>query len=249
MKKIIALVIMLTLVLSCAAFADTLKMGTNANFPPYEFYDDETGEIVGIDAEVADAICKQLGYDGVEIVDMEFSAIINAVVSGKVDFGMAGMTVTEERLQSVDFTTSYATGIQSVIVKEGSDITTVDDLFADGANHKVGVQLGTTGDIYCSDEIEDAGLGTIERYNNGTDAVVALVSGKIDCVVIDNQPALKFIEANEGLKILDTYYAEEDYAICLAKDSALTAQINEALEALIADGTVQSIVDKYITAE
>ena len=249
MKKIIALVIMLTLVLSCAAFADTLKMGTNANFPPYEFYDDETGEIVGIDAEVADAICKQLGYDGVEIVDMEFSAIINAVVSGKVDFGMAGMTVTEERLQSVDFTTSYATGIQSVIVKEGSDITTVDDLFAEGANHKVGVQLGTTGDIYCSDEIEDAGLGTIERYNNGTDAVVALVSGKIDCVVIDNQPALKFIEANEGLKILDTYYAEEDYAICLAKDSALTAQINEALEALIADGTVQSIVDKYITAE
>ncbi|MBE5809059.1 MAG: transporter substrate-binding domain-containing protein [Clostridiales bacterium] len=224
-------------------------MGTNAAFPPYEYYDDETGEIVGIDAEIADLICKKLGYDGVEIVDMDFSAIINAVVSGKVDFGMAGMTVTEERLQSVDFTTSYATGIQSVIVPEGSDITSVDDLFAEGANHKVGVQLGTTGDIYCSGDIEEAGLGTIERYNNGADAVVALVSGKIDCVVIDNQPAQKFVAANEGLKILETAYTEEDYAICLNKDSELTAQINEALEALIADGTVQSVIDKYITAE
>lgn len=248
MKKILALVLICMFALTGMAMAETLKMGTNATFPPYEFYDDETGEIVGIDAEVAAAIAEKLGYE-LEIVDMEFSAIINAVVSGKIDFGMAGMTVTEERLQSVDFTTSYATGIQSVIVKEDSAITSVDDLFAEGANNKVGVQLGTTGDIYCTGDIEEGGLGTVERYNNGTDAVLALTAGKVDCVVIDNQPALKYVEANEGLKILDTQYAVEDYAICLAKDSELTEKINTALEELIADGSVKAIVDKYIIAE
>ena len=247
MKKILAIALICMLTLTGMAMAETLKMGTNASFPPYEFYDDETGEIVGIDAEVAAAICEKLGYE-LEIVDMDFDAIIPAVTTGKIDFGMAGMTVTEERLQSVDFTTSYATGIQSVIVKEDSEITSVDDLFAEGANHKIGVQQGTTGDIYCSGDIEEAGLGTIERYKNGTDAVLALTSGKVDCVVIDNQPALKYVEANEGLKILDTEYAVEDYAIALAKDSELTAKINAALEELIADGTVQAIIDKYIAA-
>ena len=247
MKKILAIALICMLSLTGMAMAETLKMATNAAFPPYEFYDDETGEIVGIDAEVAAAICEKMGYE-LEIVDMDFDAIIPAVTTGKIDFGMAGMTVTEERLQSVDFTTSYATGIQSVIVKEDSEITSVDDLFAEGANHKIGVQQGTTGDIYCSGDIEEAGLGTIERYKNGTDAVLALTSGKVDCVVIDNQPALKYVEANEGLKILDTEYAVEDYAIALAKDSELTEKINAALEELIADGTVQAIIDKYIVA-
>ena len=247
MKKILAIALICMLTLTGMAMAETLKMGTNASFPPYEFYDDESGEIVGIDAEVAAAICEKLGYE-LEIVDMDFDAIIPAVTTGKIDFGMAGMTVTEERMQSVDFTTSYATGIQVVIVKEDSEIVSVDDLFAEGANHKIGVQQGTTGDIYCSGDIEEAGLGTIERYKNGTDAVLALTSGKVDCVVIDNQPALKYVEANEGLKILDTEYAVEDYAIALAKDSELTAKINAALEELIADGTVQAIIDKYIVA-
>lgn len=247
MKKILAIALICMLSLTGMAMAETLKMGTNATFPPYEFYDDATGEVVGIDAEVAAAICAKLGCE-LEIVDMDFDAIIPAVTTGKIDFGMAGMTVTEERLQSVDFTTSYATGIQSVIVKEDSEITSVDDLFAEGANHKIGVQQGTTGDIYCSGDIEEAGLGTIERYKNGTDAVLALTSGKVDCVVIDNQPALKYVEANEGLKILDTEYAVEDYAIALAKDSELTEKINAALEELIADGTVQAIIDKYIAA-
>ena len=247
MKKILAIALICMLTLTGMAMAETLKMGTNATFPPYEFYDDATGEVVGIDAEVAAAICAKLGCE-LEIVDMDFDAIIPAVTTGKIDFGMAGMTVTEERLQSVDFTTSYATGIQSVIVKEDSEITSVDDLFAEGANHKIGVQQGTTGDIYCSGDIEEAGLGTVERYKNGTDAVLALTSGKVDCVVIDNQPALKYVEANEGLKILDTEYAVEDYAIALAKDSELTEKINAALEELIADGTVQAIIDKYIAA-
>ena len=247
MKKILAIALICMLSLTGMAMAETLKMGTNATFPPYEFYDDETGEVVGIDAEVAAAICAKLGYE-LEIVDMDFDAIIPAVTTGKIDFGMAGMTVTEERLQSVDFTTSYATGIQVVIVKEDSEITSVDDLFAEGASHKIGVQQGTTGDIYCSGDIEEAGLGTIERYKNGTDAVLALTSGKVDCVVIDNEPAKNYIAANEGLKILDTEYAVEDYAIALAKDSELTEKINAALEELIADGTVQAIIDKYIVA-
>ena len=247
MKKILAIALICMLTLTGMAMAETLKMGTNATFPPYEFYDDETGEVVGIDAEVAAAICAKLGCE-LEIVDMDFDAIIPAVTTGKIDFGMAGMTVTEERMQSVDFTTSYATGIQVVIVKEDSAIASVDDLFAEGANHKIGVQQGTTGDIYCSGDIEEAGLGTVERYKNGTDAVLALTSGKVDCVVIDNEPAKNYIAANEGLKILDTEYAVEDYAIALAKDSELTEKINAALEELIADGTVQAIIDKYIVA-
>ena len=247
MKKILAIALICMLTLTGMAMAETLKMGTNASFPPYEFYDDESGEIVGIDAEVAAAICEKLGYE-LEIVDMDFDAIIPAVTTGKIDFGMAGMTVTEERMQSVDFTTSYATGIQVVIVKEDSEIVSVDDLFDEGANHKIGVQQGTTGDLYCSWDIEDEGLGSVERYKNGTDAVLALTSGKVDCVVIDNEPAKNYIAANEGLKILDTEYAVEDYAIALAKDSELTEKINAALEELIADGTVQAIIDKYIVA-
>ncbi|KXL53268.1 arginine-binding extracellular protein ArtP precursor [Anaerotignum neopropionicum] len=225
---------------------ETLIMATNAEFPPYEFHEGQG--IVGIDAEIAAAIAGKLGYD-FEIEDMAFDSIIPAVTSGKVSFGMAGMTVTPDRLESVDFSDSYATGVQVIIVKEGSQITSVDDLFADGANYNVGVQTGTTGDIYASDDIEGAGLGTIERYNKGADAVQSLATGKIDCVIIDNEPAKEFVAANEGLKILDTEYAVEDYAICFAKGSELTEKVNGALNELIADGTVQAIIDKYINAE
>lgn len=229
-----------------AATGETLIMATNAEFPPYEFY--EGSEVVGIDAEIGAAIAEKLGMD-FKIEDMAFDSIIPAVTSGKASFGMAGMTVTEDRLQSVDFSDSYATGVQVVIVKEGSDITSVDDLFAEGASHVVGVQTGTTGDIYTTGDIEDAGLGTVERFPKGADAVLALTQGKIDCVVIDNEPAKEFVAANEGLVILDTEYAVEDYAICLAKGSELTEKINAALAELIADGTVQEIIDKYISAE
>ena len=248
MKKIMSMLLVLSMLLMGAAMAETLTMATNAAFPPYEYYDDETGEIVGIDAEVGAAIAEKLGYD-FEIVDMDFDAIIPAVTTGKVDFGMAGMTVTEERLQNVDFSISYATGIQAVIVKEDSPITTVDDLFAEGANYTIGVQQGTTGDIYCSGDIEDAGLGTVERYKTGADAVLALTSGKVDCVVIDNEPAKNYVAANEGLKILDTQYAVEDYAIALAKGSELTEKVNEALQSLIDDGTVAAVVEKYIPSK
>ncbi len=226
--------------------AETLIMATNAEFPPYEYH--EGDGIVGIDAEIAAAIAEKLGM-GFAIEDMAFDSIIPAVTSGKASFGMAGMTITEDRLKSVDFSDPYATAVQVVIVKEGSDITSVDDLFAEGANNIVGVQTGTTGDIYTTGDIADAGLGTVERYSKGADAVLALTQDKVDCVVIDNEPAKEFVSANEGLVILDTEYATEEYAICFAKDSELTEQVNGALKELIADGTVQEIIDKYISAE
>ena len=183
-----------------------------------------------------------------EIVDMDFDALIPAVANGKIDVVLAGLTVTEERKQNVDFTASYATGVQVIIVAEGSAITTADDLFAEGASHKIGVQQGTTGDLYCTWDLEEAGLATIERFKSGTDAVLALTTGKVDCVVIDNEPAKNFVAANEGLKILETEYITEDYAIALAKGSELTAKIDAALTELIADGTVAAIIEKYIPA-
>ena len=217
-----------------------LTMGTNAAFPPYEYYEGDT--VVGIDAEIAQAIAEKLGLS-LEIVDMDFNSIITAVQSGKVDVGIAGMTVDPDRLENVDFTDSYATGVQVVIVTEDSDIASVDDL----EGKLIGTQEGTTGWSYCS---EDYGDDMVIPYTNGATAVQALLDGKVDCVVIDQQPALSFVEANEGLKILETEYAVEDYAIAVSKDNtALRDAINTALNELIEDGTVQGILDKYITAE
>ena len=217
-----------------------LTMGTNAAFPPYEYYEGDT--VVGIDAEIAQAIAEKLGLS-LEIVDMDFNSIITAVQSGKVDVGIAGMTVEPDRLENVDFTDSYATGVQVVIVTEDSDIASVDDL----EGKLIGTQEGTTGWSYCS---EDYGDDMVIQYTNGATAVQALLDGKVDCVVIDQQPALSFVEANEGLKILETEYAVEDYAIAVSKDNtALRDAINTALNELIEDGTVQGILDKYITVE
>lgn len=248
MKKMIALVLALALTLTVSlAFAETLTMVTNVSFPPYEYYDGE--EAVGIDIDIAKAICEKLGYE-FALQDIDFGACIAAVQSGKADFCMAGLTVTEDRKQMINFTDSYATGIQSVIVTEDSAITSVDDLFAEGANHKIGVQQDTTGDIYTTGDIEDAGLGTVNRYQTGNDAVMALLSGKVDCVVIDDAPAKSYVEANAGLKVLDTEYAVEEYAACIAKENTeLLEKFNAALVELIEDGTVQAIIEKYIPVE
>lgn len=217
-----------------------LTMATNAYFPPYEYYEGE--EIVGIDAEIAEAVAEKLGLE-LKIEDMEFDSIITAVQTGKADMGLAGMTVTDERKESVNFSDTYATGIQVVIVTEDSDIATVDDL----AGKKIGVQLATTGDIYASD---DFGEDNVEKYSKGNDAIMSLTTGKIDAVIIDNEPAKNFVANNPGLKILDTEYAVEDYAACLNKDNTeLLEAVNKALVELKADGTLQGILDKYITAE
>ena len=220
--------------------AGKLIMGTNAAFPPYEYY--EGDKIVGIDAEVAALIAEKLGME-LEIKDMDFGGIISAVQNGVVNIGMAGMTVNEERLLSVDFSTSYAQGIQVVIVKENSGIATLDDL----AGKLIGVQEATTGDIYSTD---DFGEENVKRYTNGAAAVAALQSGIVDAVIIDNEPAKAFVAANKGLTILETAYAEEDYAIAIAKgNTELLNKINNALAELTADGSIQAIVDKYIPAE
>ena len=265
MKKILALVLVAVLVCTTAvmftgcggnsteskasgssssestASKGELHTATNAAFEPYEFK--EGDKIVGIDAEIAQAICDKLGYTLV-IDDMEFDAIITAVSTGKADFGMAGMTVTDERKKSVDFTDSYTNAIQAIIVNDGeSTVKTKADL----AGKAIGVQLGTTGDIYVSDpeNVKDA---KIERFSKGADAVLALTQKKVDAVVIDNEPAKKFVAQNPGTKILDEPFENEDYAICLKQGSNLTEEFNKALKELKDDGTVKKIIDKYIKA-
>ena len=227
--------------------AGKLHMATNAAFPPYEMISDNGG-FEGIDVEIASLIAQKLGLELV-VDDMEFGSVITSVQGGKSDIAMAGLTVTEERKQNVDFTESYATGVQVIIVPEGSDIQTVDDL----ANNKmIGVQDGTTGYIYCSSPVEDGGYGEdhVTSYPNGAMAIEALKGGKVDAVVIDNEPAKAFVQANAGLKILDTEYIIENYAIGISKDNnGLRDAVNNALKELIADGSVQQIVDKYINAE
>ena len=220
--------------------AGKLTMATNATFPPYEMTTD-AGEFEGIDIETAQAIADKLGLE-LQIDDMDFDAALLSVQQGKADIVMAGVTVTDERKAVMDFSDSYATGIQSIIVPEGSDITSPDDL----AGKKIGTQRGTTGYIYCSDDFGDE---NVVAYDDGLTAVQALNNGQVDAVVIDNAPAQEFIAANPGLKILDTSYAEEDYAIGMAKNSPLEDAVNSVLEELKADGTLQAIVDKYITAE
>lgn len=272
MKKLFALLLTLAMVLSLAAcggsdtapaddtentdgdaVTDTalttavegvLSMATEATFPPYEYYDGD--ELVGIDVEVAAAIADKLGLE-FQVTDIAFDSIIPGVQTGKFDIGMAGMTVTPERLEEVDFTTSYAKGVQVVIVKDGSAITSVDDLFAEGASNTIGTQTGTTGFLYATWDIEDEGLGTVKAFAKTTDAVEALKNGQVDCVILDNEPAKALVAANEGLSILDSSYADEDYAIAVSKDNAaLLEAIDGALNELIADGTLQGIVDKYI---
>lgn len=261
MKKTLSLILALVMVFACVSLCAcsnnssktdstastekaTLTMATNAQFPPYEYY--EGDKIVGIDADIAQAIADDLGMK-LEIADIEFDSIITGVQTGKYDMGMAGMTVTPDREKNVTFSSSYATGIQAVIVKEDSPIKSVDDILAEGATYTAGVQLTTTGDIYATD---DLGENRVTSYSTGADAVLALTTGKVDCVIIDKEPAKEFVKANKGLKILDTDYVEENYAICFAKENTeLKDKVNASLEKLISSGKVQEILDNYIKAE
>ena len=275
MKKLIAVLMALCMLVSAVClFAscdkkdeNTLVMATNAAFPPYEFKDGD--KIVGIDAEIAAAIADKLGMK-LEIVDVDFGAVLTGVAEGKYDMGMAGITVTDKRKESMDFSNTYATGIQVIIVNDGSTIATLDDLWNFDENGdpvslknpdiKIGVQQDTTGDIYSSSAIsgwgfndlnEDESIKTdrVVRYKTGAEAVAALKSGKVDCVIIDNEPAKSFVAANEGIHILegDNEYAVEDYAICVDKgNTALLEKINKALDELKADGTIDGIINKYI---
>lgn len=219
-----------------------LHMATNAAFPPYEMTTDD-GSYTGIDVEIATKIADDLGLELV-VDDMEFNSVVTSVQQGKEDIGMAGMTVTDERKQNVDFTDSYATAVQSIIVKEDSDIQSADDL---AKATKIGVQTGTTGDLDCQDQY---GADHVAGYSNGALAVQALIADKVDAVVIDNSPAKEFVAQNTGLKILDTPYEQEEYAIAVSKDNtALRDAINTELKKLIDDGTVDEIVSKYLNEQ
>ena len=245
MKKALLVLFAMIMVLALATTGcgkkEKLTMATNAAFPPYEYW--EGGKIVGIDAELAAAIAKEMGMD-LEIVDTEFGSIVAGVQSHKWDIGMAGMSITDERKESVNFSIEYATARQVIIVKEGSKITDCDWLYDHVGEVKIGVQQDTTGHIYCTD---DFGEDNVLAYKTGNDAVQALITNKVECVIIDNEPAKKYVEANAGLKILDAEYVEESYAIAIAKDNTeLLEKVNKALDKLIKNGTVESIVKKYI---
>ena len=217
-----------------------LVMVTNAEFPPYEFHDQNA--IVGIDVEIAGAIAEQLGLE-LEIEDIAFDSIIPEIVSGKADIGAAGMTVTEDRKQNVDFSDTYAHATQVIIVKEDSEIKGVADL----EGKIMGVQQGTTGDIYVSGDYGDA---AVERYAKGMEAVQALAQGKVDAVVIDGEPAKQYIKEVAGLKIIDESYTDEDYAIAIKKgNTAMVEAVNAALAELKSEGKLDEIVAKYIQAE
>ena len=261
MKKLIALLLASIMILGLLASCTTsdvpadgglktvedgkLIMSTNAAFPPYEMTTDDGG-YAGIDVEIAGAIAEKLGLE-LEIDDMDFDAALLAVQQGKSDIVMAGVSVTEKRQMVMDFSDSYATGIQVVIVKEGSDVT-MDNL----GEKMIGTQRGTTGYLYASDTPDNGGYGEdhVTAYDNGMTAVAALINGQVDCVIIDKAPALEFVAANEGLTILEGNWVEEEYAIGFGKgNTELKDAVNKALAELIADGTVQGIIDKYIKAE
>lgn len=261
MKKLLAVILTVAMVFAFTACgggstdenglstvqAGKLHMATNAAFPPYEMTDD-SGGFEGIDVEIAEKIAAKLGLELV-VDDMDFSSVLTSVQGGKADIAMAGLTVTPDRQKNVDFTDSYATGVQVVIVPEDSDIKTIDDLAKD---KMIGTQEGTTGFIYCSDTPENGGFGEdhVIAYTNGATAIQALLAGKVNAVVIDSQPAKEFVAANDGLKILETEFVSEDYAIGVSKDNPeLLEAVNNVLKELIEDGTVQEILDKYIKAE
>ena len=277
MKKILSLALAVLLIAStmlafsaCKKEENKLVMATNAAFPPYEFKDGDN--FAGIDVEIAQKIAEKLGME-LEIVDVDFGAVLTGVAEGKYDMGMAGITVTDTRKQTMDFSETYATGIQVIIVNDGSTITSLDDLFNfndDGdpvslknTGIRIGVQENTTGDIYSSDDITNWGFNNlnedgsvngedrVKRFKTGAEAVAALKNNQVDCVIIDNEPAKSFVAANTGIHILegDNEYAIEDYAICVKKgNSELLAKINQALAELKADGTIATIVAKYIKA-
>ena len=250
MRKFISILLAVVLVIGCVSiFAGcepkpkngTLVMGTNAAFAPYEFIDSK-GDFAGIDVDIAKAIAKELDMELV-IKDMEFESLLLAVQEDTVDIVLAGLTVDDERKEKVDFTQTYATGKQVIIVKENSAIASADDL----TGKTIGVQSGTTGDMYCTD---DYGQDAVKPYNNGALAIAALMNGQVDCVVIDNEPAKVFVQANEGLKILETEYIIEDYAAAIAKNNTeLLEKVDAAITKLKNDGTIAKILAEYIKAE
>lgn len=249
MKKFLKITsLVLAVVLSAVCFAacssgtgsndaKVLTMATSADFEPYEYY--ENDKIVGIDIDIMNAVCEKIGMT-LEPQDMSFDSVISAAQTGKTDIAMSGITITEDRKNMVDFTIPYTSTAQSIIVVKDGEIAEKADL----EGKKIGVQINTTGDTQVTEEFGDA---AVDRFQNGALAVESLKNGKVDCVVIDGEVAKALVEANEGLEIIADAYSIEEYAIALKKgNTELLDKINGALEQLLADGTIDTIMDKYI---
>ncbi len=265
MKKTRPLIIsFIAAFLGCAAMAscaesedDRLIMVTDADFPPFEYFSEE-GNIIGLDIEVAEAIAEKLSVS-LEVESISFDRIVDEVENGKYDLGMAALTVNEERKAKVLFSDTYAKGVQSVIVRADSVYNKIEDFytgFDDLGNPSVtkagitiGVQKNTTGDKYACDPPIKWGFGetNVKKYNTGEEAAQALSDGKITAVIIDNEPASAFVEKYNDLRIMDTPYADEDYAICVNKSNyELLGKINKALKELKSEGKLDEIINKYL---
>ena len=216
----------------------TLVMCTNAEFPPYEYKDNN--EFKGIDVEISQLIAKKLGVE-IRIEDIAFDSLLPEVNSGKADFAMAGMTVTEDRKEFVDFTHTYQTAVQVIVVPSNSTIENVEDLH----EKTVGVQLGTTGDIYCSDPESNL---KVERFPKIIDGFQAMKAGRIDACVIDDQVAKNIVEQDaSSYKILETKYADEEYAIAVKKGNTdLLNKLNNIIDEIKSNGELDAIIKKYI---
>ena len=241
-KKILCCVVALMLVgllAGCAGGGDgeTLIMATSADFPPFQYY--EGDQIVGLDVDIAKEIVYRLGKN-LEIEDMAFDSIIGHLQAERADFAMAAMTHTEARAEMVDFSITYYTGQQVIIVAYDNDfIHGPEDL--EGVN--IGVQMGTTGDSLASWDFPEE---YIFRYTRGMEAIQALIQGSVDAVIIDDRPAREFVANVPGLRILDTEFADENYAIAFPKGSPLVERFNEIIVEMKEDGTFQEIVDRYV---
>lgn len=248
-KRAAALLLALVMVLSFAACTGQggeekaeVIMGTNAAFPPFEYVDDN-GDFDGFDIALSKEIAAKMGAE-LKVLDMEFNSLIGAIETDQVDFVAAGMTVSEDRLKSVDFSETYFDASQVIIVlNDEEEITTAADL----ANKKIGVQEATTGDIYCTENVEGA---EISRFKKGVDAVIDLINGRVDAVVIDALPAAEFVKMNEGkIKLLDEPLTEEKYAIAVKKgDTEMLETVNSVIAELKANGKYDEMYEKYVEA-
>lgn len=233
---ILILICLIVIPFTAQAQKEVLDFGTSADFPPYEYY--EGDEIVGIDPDILKAIGDYMGVE-IKIHDMDFNTIIASIQAGKMDGGAAGFTVTEERKKSVNFTDSFTKTSQVVIAGKDSDISALDDL----EGTKIGTQLGTIGDTIAKD---DFGEENVNSFNKVPDAILSLQSKKIDAVILDKHTAENYVNANKDLKIIDTPYLEEEYAIAISKDQPeLLAAMNEAIGALKESGEIDRIMEKY----
>lgn len=247
-----------TILTSCAPAEGKLKMATSADFPPYEFLD-ENKNIVGIDIEIAQAVAEKIGYELV-VENVPFKYIVDDVSEGKYDIGISALTVDDERKEKVSFSDTYAKGVQVIIVKDDCPYSKLEEFYASfddldnpvsiKAGVRIGVEEDTTGDSYASADTRDWGFGedNVKRYKTGEEAVKALINGDITAVIIDNGPAEEFVKENTGLHILETAYVDEDYAICVSKNNLdLLGKINNALAELRKDGSIDRIIERYIS--